>query len=198
MANTGNQVTLHTSAGCDMSGIKRIETGTPVTTACNSKGNTGCIVQAPPPTSGEQFNQNGGGVSCRNFFFFFFFCLSLNVCLIFDMQIYATELRDDGIRTWFFPRSSIPQDITSENPDPSSWGTAMADFPNTKCPISKHFKNQRIVVNISMCGDLASQPQFYQGASHCPGNCKQFVQTNAEAFTEAYWEFSSFKIFNSS
>ncbi|KAJ5673531.1 hypothetical protein N7507_002658 [Penicillium longicatenatum] len=44
--------------------------------------------------------------------------------------VYAMELRDD-----------IPNDISnsSNTPDPSSWGEALADFPNTHCEIGSHY-----------------------------------------------------------
>ena len=69
---------------------------------------------------GSAYNTNGGGIM-------------------------AMEWRDAGIRMWQFDRDSIPTDITDQNPDPSSWGTASADFPNTDCSISSHFKNQSII-----------------------------------------------------
>lgn len=115
----GNQMTLHTSKGCTMNG-KRKETGKVITTDCwnETDSNAGCGVQGTVATMGAEFNANGGGV-------------------------YATELRADGIRIWFFPRSSIPTDITNgTSPDPSTWGEALADFPKTHCDITSHFTNQ--------------------------------------------------------
>jgi hypothetical protein len=47
-----------------------------------------------------------------------------------------------------------PSDITNLNPRPSRWGEALADFPNTECDIGSHFKNQSIIVNIDLCGDM--------------------------------------------
>jgi hypothetical protein len=67
----------------------------------------------------------------------------------------AMEWRDQGIRMWQFGRDAIPNDITSKQPDPSSWGEADADFPDTGCDISSHFGNQSIIVNIDLCGQYA-------------------------------------------
>lgn len=52
--------------------------------------------------------------------------------------------------------------------DPSSWGTALADFPNTNCDIGSHFRNQSIIANIDLCGDWAGNAAVYT-ADGCPG-----------------------------
>lgn len=106
------------------------------------------------------------------------------------------ELRSAGIRVWFFPRSSIPADITSGNsPDPSSWGTAFADFPSTGCDISSHFRNQSIIANINLCGDWAGSPKVFNDQFHCPGTCADWVATQASSYQTAVWEFNSFKVY---
>lgn len=118
-ATVGNQMTLHTSEDCKMD-RKRKQTGETLTTNCwnATDDNAGCGVRGPVASYGQEFNANGGGV-------------------------YATELRSDGIRVWFFPRSNIPSDITNgSSPDPSTWGEALADFPKTDCDIGSHFTNQ--------------------------------------------------------
>jgi hypothetical protein len=109
------------------------------------------------------------------------------------------EYRNEGIRIWLFPRSSIPDDISGDNavPDPSTWGTALADFPNTNCDIGSHFRNQSIIANIDLCGQLASLPKFYKEESSCPGTCTDYVANNPTSFTDAFWEFKSFKVYRS-
>ncbi|PKY03768.1 putative endo-1,3(4)-beta-glucanase [Aspergillus campestris IBT 28561] len=173
-ATEGNAVTLHTTDGCDMD-VKRKMTGHAQFTTClnSTNSNSGCGVQAPPSSYGEEMNQKGGG-------------------------IYALELRKAGIRAWFFPRSSIPSDLQKNNntkPNPSTWGTALADFPNTSCDIGAHFRNQRIVANIDLCGQLGALPKFYHKMYHCPATCEEFVAHNPEEFEEAYWEFGGFKVY---
>ncbi|PYH41034.1 glycoside hydrolase family 16 protein [Aspergillus saccharolyticus JOP 1030-1] len=178
-ATEGNAVTLHTSAGCSMKGVQRRQTGSPNYLTCDNSthSNAGCGVQGPPSTYGQELNENGGG-------------------------LYALELRDAGIRTWFFPRDSIPTDIansatntTNSMPDPSSWGTPLADFPSTHCDIASHFRNQSIIANIDLCGELGAQKQFYTDLYGCPGTCADFVRSNPENFTQAYWEFASFRVY---
>lgn len=171
-ATTGNAVTLHTIGGCTMD-VERRQTGTPVYSECDdTHGNAGCGVVGPPDTYGPEFNSNGGGV-------------------------YALEICNEGIRVWFFPRDRIPANIgTRRNkPDPSTWGTALADFPSTNCNIAEHFNNQSIIVNIDLCGEQGAAPENYKGLYDCPSTCERLVATSPQSFTEAYWEFKSFRIY---
>jgi hypothetical protein len=137
VGSTENQMTLHTSSGCSM-GVKRKETGKSLTTSCvnSTDDNAGCGVDAGKATFGTGFNDNGGGVM-------------------------AMELRSAGIRIWQFARSAIPSDVTSGSPDPSTWGEATADFPNTDCDIGTHFRNQSIIANIDLCGSWAGTQSVY-------------------------------------
>lgn len=171
----GNQVTLHTTNGCNMN-VKRKQTGHSLHENCynGTDGNAGCGVRGPQDTIGAGFNQAGGG-------------------------ILALEWRDAGIRSWFFGRDSIPGDLAADNmtsPDPSSWGEALADFPSTHCDISNHFANQTIVANIDFCGQWAGLPTFYTEQSACPGTCVEYVsQQPSSAYSEAYWEFGGWWVF---
>lgn len=128
----GNQMTLHTTAGCSM-GVKREETATVLTKNCDAydSDNAGCGVDGKSDSFGAALNSAGGA-------------------------IVALEWRNAGIRMWQFPHDSAPADITSASPTPNSWGTATADFPSTDCDISSHFKNQSIIVNIDLCGTLTN------------------------------------------
>jgi len=129
-ADTGNQMTLHTTGGCSMD-VKRKNTGEVMKKDCNHEksDNDGCGVKSDADGFGTGFNKNGGGVM-------------------------AVEWRKEGIRMWQFARKSIPSDIKSNKPAPGTWGTAVADFPNTDCNIGSHFKNQSIIANIDLCGSL--------------------------------------------
>jgi len=177
VSSTANQITLHTSSGCTMSGVKRKETGKVLASSCvnTTNGNAGCGVAAPSSTAsfGSTFNSNGGGVV-------------------------ALELREAGIRVWQFARDAVPADVTSKTaPDPSGWGEPTADFPGTSCDVGKHFRNQSIIANIDLCGAWAGQQKVYSGAG-CPGTCQDQVANNASAFADAYWEFGEFDIYQAS
>lgn len=160
--------------------VKRKMTGKPLETNCfeGADANAGCGVQGPPSSYGKALNDAGGAV-------------------------FAAELRADGIRSWFFPRSNVPGDVQaamadttsakSAHPDPSKWPQALADFPKTDCDIGSHFNNQSIVVNIDLCGQWAGR--VYSTEDKCPGQCTQYVSTNPAAFATAEWNFGSFKVF---
>ncbi|RGP79954.1 hypothetical protein FLONG3_1898 [Fusarium longipes] len=167
-ADTGNQMTLHTTKGCSMD-VRRKNTGETVRKDCNyeKNNNDGCGVKSDADGYGTGFNKNGGGIM-------------------------AVEWRKQGIRMWQFARNSIPSDIKSNAPAPNTWGTAVADFPNTDCNIESHFKNQSIIANIDLCGSLVYDAW---GESGCPSNCKDLVANNPEAFKNAYWEFGSFQVY---
>lgn len=60
----GNEVTLHTTKGCNMD-VKRKETGSPIYKTCDNTthSNSGCGVIGDESTFGPTMNENGGGVS---------------------------------------------------------------------------------------------------------------------------------------
>jgi hypothetical protein len=172
---TYNQATLHTKAGCTMAGISRTETGTVTTTNCdvNAAGqssNAGCGVMSTNSQSyGAGFNGINGGV-------------------------YATSFTSTGINVWFFPRSSIPSDITSNSPNPSGWGSPMASFPfSASTCTTSYFQNLQIVINLTFCGDWAGNVYSTSG---CPSTCNAYVQNNPSAFNEAYWRINTLKIYS--
>ncbi|KAI8390125.1 1,3(4)-beta-glucanase [Blakeslea trispora] len=172
--DTLNQVTLHTTSGCNMAGVSRAQSGTTLTPNCdvNAPGqgsNVGCGVRAQGGnTFGPGLNNARGGV-------------------------YATRWTNaNGIQTWFFPRNSIPGDITSGNPNPNAWGTPIASFPfGNHCPSSK-FRDHNVIINLTFCGDWAGS---VYGNYKCPSNCVDYVKNNPGAFKEAYWKINYLKIF---
>ncbi|KAK1243787.1 hypothetical protein MKX08_001925 [Trichoderma sp. CBMAI-0020] len=170
-ADDGNQMTLHTSSGCSM-GVTRKQADKALQDNCDSakNGNAGCGVQGPASTFGSAYNKNGGGVM-------------------------AMEWREAGIRVWQFGRGAIPSDITSQKPDPSTWGEAAADFPSTDCNVGNHFRNNSIILNIDLCGDLVYGVWDKSG---CSSNCTDIVANNPESFSDAYWEVGKFQVYQSS
>lgn len=183
-ANTGNLISLHTTADCTMQSVKREMLGTAEKLDCHNTtdGNAGCGVEGATSTYGVTYNDAGGGIM-------------------------AVEWRDAGIRMWQFSSGSVPADITSGNPNPFSWGTALADFPNTKCDIGNHFTNASIIANIDLCGTLGESnyqtstcPKKCVSGYDCiggstPTNCTDYVAKNPDAFSTAYWEFGTFQVY---
>ncbi|KAL5631136.1 hypothetical protein ACGC1H_006839 [Rhizoctonia solani] len=168
-----NQMSLHTSQGCTLASDTQV-TGKIVSNDCynNTNGNQGCIIQMPDNSFGEAFARNGGGV-------------------------YAVEWSStgNGIRAWFFPRSSIPADMTSANPDPSTWGTPTAAWPESGCNTSKFFGPQTLIINISICGAYAGSASVFESTCPNQGTCLDLVR-NPRNYDNAYFEISYVRIYS--
>ncbi|KKK12876.1 hypothetical protein P175DRAFT_0431004 [Aspergillus ochraceoroseus IBT 24754] len=175
-AQTNNQMTLHTGDGCtiDNSGF----TGNLLTSNCyayasGQASNAGCGMEAPTANSyGAGFNNIGGGV-------------------------YATEWTSDAISIWFFPRSSIPADISAGTPDPSAWGTPTARFAGS-CNIDSHFGDMQIIFDITFCGDWAGNVWSSSPCASLASSCVDYVANNPSAFAHTYWDINSLRVYQQS
>jgi hypothetical protein len=171
-----NIMTLHTTDNCSI--IKTDDfTGNATSLNCyiNAPGQTanqGCSIRADRTnTYGDGFNAKGG--------------------------IYITEWTTEVIQIWQFPRSDIPENIKSGNPDPSSWGKPLAKFTNKACDIDAHFKDNQIVFDITFCGQWAGR----EWANNCPQKgpkCVDFVRDNPKEFADTFWMVNSLKVYRKS
>ncbi|KAF2199689.1 hypothetical protein GQ43DRAFT_419682 [Delitschia confertaspora ATCC 74209] len=172
--STTNGMSLHTTDGCSVG--NSLMAGSVKTPNCyirapGQSANTGCLVESSSAESyGTGFNERGGGV-------------------------YAMEWTSTAIRIFFFSRSSLPADIRSSSPDPSTWGTPQANFGGS-CDIDKHFSNHRIILDTTFCGDWAgatwsSTPQ----CAALAGSCIDYVRDNPADFRESYWRIRSLRIY---
>jgi hypothetical protein len=156
-------MTLHSAPGCTMpQSAQSSSSGTVFSTVCTSSqsNNGGCAIgDGNPQSFGEGFNAGGGGV-------------------------YAVQWTNAAISMWSFPRSSIPGDIASKNPNPLQWGTPVAHFPSTSCDIGNHFVDQSLVIDTTLCGDWAGA---VYSSSGCPGTCAEAVANPANFKSETYW-----------
>ncbi|EIW58553.1 glycoside hydrolase family 16 protein [Trametes versicolor FP-101664 SS1] len=166
--NMQNQVTLHSGAGCVLDKATDALSNLLGTSCESSNGNNaGCAWQQKEnSTFGHLFNMQAGGV-------------------------YAHTLESDAISVWYFPRDSIPADITSQTPDPSTWGTPTALFPNTQCDIMSHFLAQNLIFDITLCGDWAG-PAYE--SSGCPGTCASAIADKSN-FNVAQWKIASVSVY---
>ncbi|KAF7169730.1 hypothetical protein CNMCM5623_002382 [Aspergillus felis] len=169
-----NEIVLHTSGTCDVSGSNDMS-GTLSSSECGeASGTIGCVVKGTNGSSGDPFNEAGGGV-------------------------YAMEWTDAFIKIWFFARSHIPASLSSGSPDTSSFGTPMAHLQGS-CDFSERFKAQKFIFDTTFCGDWAGG---VFGESSCPmsdsssplKSCVNYVAENPAAFKEAYWEINSIKVY---
>lgn len=169
-----NKIVLHTSGSCDVGGDHKMS-GDMTSSECgDASGTIGCVVKGHQGSSGDPFNENGGGV-------------------------YAMEWQKEYLKIWFFPRSSIPESLSSGKPDPSTFGTPMAHLQGS-CDFQERFTHQKLILDTTFCGDWAGG---IFGEGGCPlsdpsspmKSCTNFVAENPAKFKEAYWELNSLKIY---
>ncbi|KAL6908402.1 glycoside hydrolase family 16 protein [Trichoderma evansii] len=170
---TSDSITLHTSAGFSVSNDGS-NSGTQLL-GSDCEGNNGCSqTTSDNQNYGDGFNAINGGV-------------------------YATEWTSDHISVWFFPRTGIPSDISSENPNPSGWGTPLAQFNPTGDSIDDHFQNNQLVFDTTFCGDWAGADSVWNSNAECSAlasTCQEYVANNPAAFAEAFWSVNSIKVYD--
>jgi len=169
-----NLGSLHTSSGCTMPD-NRDQKGHADTTDCNANVNddSGCGTSFSSTSSyGQGLNNNGGGW--------------------FVMK----RTDSDGVSMYFWPRNdkSVPDDVrtnTGSVSPSSSWGKPEGVWPTSQCDFASHFTEHNIVINLTFCGAWAGNEFGVCGQ----GDCNTFVDQNPQAFTEAYWEINSLRVY---
>lgn len=186
-----NTYSIHTTGGCtvpsnpNMSGKFTLQDNRAYNCASDATGNQGCGVTSTKGNDfGVGYNKNRGGVHV----------------------MYWSE--SDGISTYFFPKGSVPDDITSGSPNPSSgWGTPQAHWPATQCNIGNYFYNHVVVFTNTVCGDWAGSGSVWGNAMNgqsqsCQamtgqGSCSAYLGSNPD-MSDAYWTINSLKIYQTS
>lgn len=181
--STRVMTSLHTSKGCQQENVLagRDFIGTwdntdkkPFANNCYIKAsgqwkNQGCSQVGPEGSIGSTFNTLGGGTFAAQW-----------------------APRGDGagsFAVWFWRNGTEPADLLRGAPDPAAWGQPYSFFrlnPDT-CP-SSHFKNMRLVFDLTFCGDMGVSSY----AERCPVeaaqmSCKELVSQHPAAFKEAFW-----------
>jgi hypothetical protein len=180
-----NQVTLHTGPGCNwdqgatpLKTVSKIATqgkaftGNVVGKTCASSDgdNTGCgVFSSDTHSFGSEFNKQAGG-------------------------IIAHRMDSTGIAVWQFTREEVPQDIKDGKPNPATWPTPVAFFSSSGCDIGKHFQNHKLILDITLCGSWAGDPNAY-AQSGCPGTCAEAV-ADPENFKFAQFKISSISVYD--
>jgi len=81
-----------------------------------------------------------------------------------------------GMSIWRFARDRIPQDITSQTPNPANWGEPTGFWSADTCDIGANFYSHTLVFDTTICGDWAGA---VYGTSGCPGTCSDIVANAA-------------------
>ncbi|KAJ9302065.1 CAZyme family GH16 [Paecilomyces variotii] len=173
---TQNEMVLHTQGDCKITNT--VMTGTLTADQCSvADGTSGCTIEGTEDSFGTGFNDVQGGV-------------------------YAMEWTDDFIKIWFFQRNAIPQSIQNGKPDTSTFGTPMGNFQGS-CNMTEEFLAQTFIFDTTFCGDWAGN---VFGSTQCVmsnpesalESCVNYVALNPTAYTQAYWEINSIKIYQES
>ena len=168
-----NDMTLHTGASCSITNNNAFSGSINTLDCVSSNANDqGCQIDtSDTQTYGSGFNAINGGV-------------------------YAMEWTSSAISVFFFPRSSIPSDVTSGSPSPSSWGKPLAQFQGG-CDVATAFTSQQIVFDTTFCGNWAGE--VWSGSSCASSTntdtCDAYVQNNPSAFADAYWSINALKVY---
>lgn len=177
-----NTVSLHTSAGCTVSGPSASNnfTGTLLRDNCDAYNQPqgGCSISDTfnttlRPNYGSGFNANKGG-------------------------LYVAQFEDSGVRVWVLHRDSIPSDVLAGQPNPESpeWPLPVAIFSTESCEYKKYFGQQTIIINTTLGGDwgCGTYGQKYTSQASCPGTCTERIM-KGDNFKDAYWVVNSMKMY---
>ena len=124
-------------------------------------------MEVPGNSYGANFASNGGGA-------------------------YALNWNSSGLYFYFFPRSSVPSDLSGSSPDPDNWGTPTGFYPTSSCDTSKFVKDQTLILDITVCGNFAGAASVF--TQTCSGTCTDLVPT-ASNYDNAYFEMKFIRVF---
>ncbi|KAH6665906.1 concanavalin A-like lectin/glucanase, partial [Plectosphaerella plurivora] len=104
--------------------------------------------------------------------------------------IYAVEWTDEAIKFYSWTWANRPANIDSESPDTSTWGTPSVLIASPSCEVKNHFRNHKLVINITFCGKAAGNDGIW--AQSClrstRKSCSAYVAENPADFEDTYWQ----------
>ncbi|KIK66646.1 glycoside hydrolase family 16 protein [Collybiopsis luxurians FD-317 M1] len=167
-----NQMALHTTPGCFHNYTPPNQLGETLMTDCSSP--SGCTVGELQPNSFQSgFAEMGGGV----------FAAQFDVAGFVDI--------------WFWSRPNVPSSITeatsTSSIDISQWGPPSANYiASDQCDITEFFTPQKLVLDITLCGNWAGLPEVYFpscGNQGSTGLCyNDNVLGDGSNYNDAYFE----------
>lgn len=117
--------------------------------------------------------------------------------LSFWLQLDAMEWTEDFIKVYSWRNGAAPSNIGSDAPDTSGWGIPTMHLKSSSCNIDKVFRNQRLIVNIALCGNpVADSPgPWDQCKAVTKSTCADYVRYNPSAFDNVYFKIKDIRIF---
>ena len=176
--NSVNTMALHSDADITVSNLTSSDMkGRFTSLDCQvGSSNVGCAAQSSWKNYGADFNAHGGGVV-------------------------VTEVSNNAVQIWSFPRDNIPQDILDGVPDPhhgsnGSWGPPEVKFVSNGSSFDEHFFNLQPIFNIALCGSWAES--VWNTTEECASlapSCQSYVAHNPAAFANAFWAIGSLLVY---
>ncbi|KAJ7636967.1 glycoside hydrolase family 16 protein [Roridomyces roridus] len=183
-----NIYSVHTGSGCsfqqsDISALTKVQLLEATGLSCDANSDPGAcgFSDTSSTTFGPGFNKAGGGV-------------------------FALQYDTSGIQMWFFAPDSVPSDITSLAPNPSTWGSPRMAVPKSTCNPSTFFKDLMLIVDTNLAGSFTEGVWAVDGAGGQATSCKTqtgvdsaaaYVTGHGSAFGEdAQWKINGFYIYN--
>ncbi|KAK5987219.1 putative endo-1,3(4)-beta-glucanase [Cladobotryum mycophilum] len=112
---------------------------------------------------------------------------------------YAIEWTSQYIKLYNFFRGREPANLGSSNPDTSSWGAPSVFLKGSECDIDRHFQNQRLIMDITFCGNPAGTDDFWrQACSSKTGKatCADYVAGAPGDFVDSYFQIQDIRYFS--
>lgn len=115
-----------------------------------------------------------------------------------DGGIYAVEWTDKAIKFYSWTWANRPANIDSDEPDTSTWGKPSVLIASPSCEVKNHFRNHRLVINITFCGKAAGNDGIW--AQSCLAatkkrECSAYVAENPADFEDTYWQVKDIRHF---
>jgi len=169
-----NQMAVHAQNGCTKATNSQ-QTGTNGSPNCTD--GAGCTVL--------ETNRNSVGAAFANA----------------QGGVWATQFDVSGIFIWFWNRANLPSNL--QNPgstiDTSGWGAPSAAYPSSTCNISNYFTPQKLVLDVTLCGDWAGVPSIYNAT--CSGGTTGLCYTDnvigagSPRYDNAYFQINYVRVY---
>ncbi|KAJ7033161.1 glycoside hydrolase family 16 protein [Mycena alexandri] len=181
--HTGSGCSIPSSAVSSMAQVSIVDSVASGGNNCDATVNpAGCGFSDHAASSfGPGFNAAGGGV-------------------------FALQFDTTGIKTWFFQAGSVPSDISSKNPDPSSWGSPRMSVPTSSCSPTTYFQDLMMIVDTNLGGSFTEGVWATDGAGGQATSCKSstgaataadYILKHGSEFGEAaQFKINGFYIYN--
>lgn len=92
---------------------------------------------------------------------------------------------------WVFLEGNVPADLRASKPQLGQWGKPRARFDAGTCNMNHFFALQRLVINITLCGDWAGATFNADGFA---GSCIDAVK-NPRNYDNSRFQIRSVKVY---